>query len=135
MSSGVRFVAIMLVLMFVVPYASAAPKSATINVEIHQGEKTTRFIIDGQTKMLIRSSSSADTKSRSLASDDLTFMTDLAKKLPTKYPLPKNCYRSNMTVTLTQAGSLPKTGRSCFGMRSITSRQYEKFANLLAVAI
>lgn len=129
-------IAIFTLLVSIYTPASAATAPAnlprTIAVEIVNGEAGAHFTIDSTAKTLTMSTR-AGARKRALTADDLEFLVAQVKKLPALKHAPKECYRARMQVTVTAANAKVTRKESCFGMRSITSESYQKFASLLAV--
>jgi len=117
------------------PVLAETQKSTLVSVKVVHGEVVTQFTIDAATSTLKINNARLGERMRKIDFDDLNFLIEMAQKLPKTNPLPKECHRASMQVTIAEKNKQTAQGASCFGMRSITSKAYQDFANLLVLAI
>lgn len=111
--------------------SASLPRS--ISVEIVNGDAIAHFKIDSHAKTLTKTTRADAQKIRILKPEDIDFLVAQVNKLPSLKQAPKECYRARMQIVVTTSNSKVTRKESCFGMHSITSEQYQKFASLLAV--
>lgn len=113
----------------------AAPTQRKISVNILSGELRTQFKIDSALNTIVMTNSMGLQRSRKIKGEDFDFLLGLTKKLPVPQRIPHDCYRARMDVEVVAQGAKSERKVSCFGVKTITSTQYQRFANLLAVSI
>lgn len=72
-------------------------------------------------------------KSRKLKKKEWDFLVKEFKKLPQARNIPPECDRARMDVVLID-NKLETKKSSCFGVKTITSESYAKFAQMLTLA-
>lgn len=99
------------------------------------GDRDVRFLVkNDKGKISIeRMIDGGNLVSRSLKTKEWDFLVKEFKKLPQAEKIPLECGRARMEVTYLENGN--STNRnSCFGIKTITSESYQKFAQMLALA-
>lgn len=109
--------------------ATTAPPTA---IQIVQGDLTTNFDIDHRTNTLTMRNSLGFKKARVLSAENMAFIDSLIQKLPVPEHLASECVQSKIEIAV--RGEKERKF-SCFGQKSITSKQYETLATVLVMAM
>lgn len=119
------------------PKPTAKAKEVKIVVNARLGERFTQFTLvdkkDGKPQLVMNSSAGYHLK-RTLTSKNYDYIMSEFKKLPQAPKIPANCYRARMDIQVTGLEKSTLRKSSCFGVKTITSPQYGRFAGILASA-
>lgn len=114
----------------------AKKTSFKITATVTYGDAVTKIVVDGTTAEPTIQLTPVTGKplNRKLTEENLKYILAEFEKLKAPDHVPKECYRSRMNVSLIGPNGKVTDKASCFAVKTITSNDYQKFANLLAMA-
>jgi hypothetical protein len=114
-----------------------AADSNSIEVVTYYGEKVAQFSIrpEGKKFALTFRSSSDKPTTRDLSVENYNYLEKKFEKLPEVAIIPASCLRNQIVIQVTDEAGKVRQKTSCFGIKTITSKPFEDFANLLVQAL
>jgi hypothetical protein len=112
-------------------------RASQILATTQYGDKKSDFKLSWiQNNSIISLNTSYGEKSqRKVSNKGIAFIFTEFDKLKLPKHIPKECYRSKVEIKKIDNDGKIITKSSCFGVRTITSKQYAKFINLLVSAL
>jgi hypothetical protein len=110
---------------------------ARIRIETKFAEREGLFVVNrtGGVAHIEFSNNNGERHRRELHQKDFDFIVKTLKELPRNSKIPPDCSRFSMTITTEGLGLEKDSFLSCFGVKTITSPAYSRFASILNQAL
>jgi hypothetical protein len=108
-----------------------------IRVETQYGDREGIFVIQrsGEKATLRFSNNIGQVVKKDLTLENADALAGLYLELPVNDYVPAECYRNKVTIVSKGVGAEKVSKNSCFGLRTKTSEAYERFLQILTLAM